>query len=180
MFSTMFSRDKIVGNIYPILGLILIIGTLLLVVGFFIKGVNLQEINFAHLNMHPKKLYLIPIFFMTITCGLLSGFHSTQSAIIARTVKTEKEGRKVFYAMMCVESFIAMIWAAAAMHVYSLKLVPENIIGTANVINGIADVFVILRQLAMQFEELITYIKQRKEARANYSPQDIRRTEGQM
>ena len=105
MLSTMFSIDKIIGNIYPILGLILIIGTLLLVVGFFVKGVNLQEINFAHLNMHPKKLYLVPIFFMTISCGLLSGFHSTQSTIIARTVKHEKEGRKVFYAMMCVESF---------------------------------------------------------------------------
>ena len=142
MFSTMFSIDKIVGNIYPVLGLILIVGTLLVVVGFFVKGVSLQEIDFAHLNMHPKKLYLIPIFFMTITCGLLSGFHSTQSAIIARTVKTEKEGRKVFYAMMCVESFIAMIWAAASMTVYNLKIVPEQFIGQVPAIQFITEHFV--------------------------------------
>ncbi len=142
MLSTMFSIDKIIGNIYPVLGLILIIGTLLLVVGFFVKGVNLQEINFAHLNMHPKKLYLVPIFFMTISCGLLSGFHSTQSTIIARTVKHEKEGRKVFYAMMCVESFIAMVWAAASMTVYSLNIVPETLVGKIPAIQIITEYFV--------------------------------------
>ncbi|MBQ3834773.1 MAG: carbon starvation protein A, partial [Elusimicrobia bacterium] len=65
LLSTMFSIDKIIGNVYPILGLILIIGTLLLVVGFFVKGVNLREINFSQLNTHPNKLYLIPMFFMT-------------------------------------------------------------------------------------------------------------------
>ena len=142
MLSTMFSIDKIIGNIYPILGLILIIGTLLLVVGFFVKGVNLQEINFSQLNMHPKKLYLLPIFFMTISCGLLSGFHSTQSTVIARTVKHEKEGRKVFYAMMCVESFIAMVWAAASMTVYSLNIVPEKFIGQIPAIQMITEYFV--------------------------------------
>ena len=142
MLSTMFSIDKIIGNLYPILGLILIIGTLLLVVGFFVKGVNLQEINFAHLNMHPKKLYLIPIFFMTISCGLLSGFHSTQSTVIARTVKHEKEGRKIFYAMMCIESFIAMVWAAASMTVYSLNIVPETLVGKIPAIQIITEYFV--------------------------------------
>ena len=142
MLSTMFSIDKIIGNLYPILGLILIIGTLLVVVGFFIKGVNLREIDFTHLNMHPKKLYLVPIFFMTISCGLLSGFHSTQSTIIARTVKHEKEGRKVFYAMMCVESFIAMVWAAASMTVYSLNIVPEKFIGQIPAIQIITEHFV--------------------------------------
>ena len=129
MLSTMFSIDKI-------------IGTLLLVVGFFVKGVNLQEINFAHLNMHPKKLYLVPIFFMTISCGLLSGFHSTQSTVIARTVKHEKEGRKIFYAMMCVESFIAMVWAAASMTVYSLNIVPEKFVGQIPAIQIITEYFV--------------------------------------
>jgi carbon starvation protein CstA len=80
---------------------------------------------------------------MTVSCGLLSGFHSTQSTIISRTLGSEKDGKKVFYGMMCLESLIAMIWAAGAMHVYSLNLVPSNIIGTANVINSIADVFVL-------------------------------------
>ena len=79
---------------------------------------------------------------MTISCGLLSGFHSTQSTIISRTIKNEFDGKRIFYGMMCAESLIAMIWAAAAMHVYNLNLVPAKIIGTANVINNIADVFV--------------------------------------
>lgn len=142
MLSTMFSIDKIIGNIYPILGLILVIGTLLLVIGFFVKGVSLREINFAHLNMHPKNFHLIPMFFMTISCGLLSGFHATQSTIIARTVKHEKEGRKIFYAMMCLESFIAMIWAAGAMTVYNLNLVPQNLVGQVPAIKIIAEYFV--------------------------------------
>ena len=142
LLSTMFSIDKIIGNVYPILGLILIIGTLLLVVGFFVKGVNLQEINFSQLNTHPNKLYLIPMFFMTISCGLLSGFHSTQSTVIARTVKHEKEGRKIFYAMMCVESFIAMVWGAAAMTVYNLNIVPEKFIGQVPAVQIITEYFV--------------------------------------
>ena len=142
MISTMFPIDKIIGNVYPILGFILIIGTFLLLAGFFVKGVSLQEINFAHLNMHPKKFYLIPIFFMTISCGLLSGFHSTQSTVIARTVKHEKEGRKVFYAMMCIESFIAMVWAAAAMTTYNLNVVPENFIGQVPAIRIMTEYFV--------------------------------------
>ena len=79
---------------------------------------------------------------MTVSCGLLSGFHSTQATIISRTVSNEKDGKLIFYGMMCVESLIAIIWAAASMDVYSLNLVPQNIIGTVNVVNIIANKFV--------------------------------------
>ena len=142
ILATLFPIDKIIGRFYPLFGLLLLTGTGLVMVGFFMHGVNLQNIDFHHLNQHPLKQHLIPMFFMTVSCGLLSGFHSTQSTIISRTLGSEKDGKKVFYGMMCVESLIAMIWAAGAMHVYSLKLVPENMIGTANVINSIADAFV--------------------------------------
>ena len=141
--ATLFPIDKIIGKFYPLFGLLLLTGTGLVLAGFFVHGVNLQNIDFHNLNQHPLKHHLIPMFFMTVSCGLLSGFHSTQSTIISRTINTQKEGTKVFYGMMCVESLIAMIWAAGAMHVYSLNLVPENITGTANVINSIADVFVV-------------------------------------
>ena len=141
--ATLFPIDKIIGRFYPAFGALLLTGTGLVLAGFFINGVNLQELNFSHINEHPLGLKIIPMFFMTVSCGLLSGFHSTQSTIISRTVTSEKSGRRVFYGMMCLESLIAMIWAAGAMHVYSLNLVPQNIIGTANVINSIADVFVI-------------------------------------
>ena len=79
---------------------------------------------------------------MTVSCGLLSGFHSTQATIISRTVNKEKDGKRIFYGMMCLESLIALIWAAAAMDVYSTNLVPQNIIGTVNVVNIIANKFV--------------------------------------
>lgn len=76
-----------------------------------------------------------------MSCGLLSGSHATQAPIIARTLDSEIHGRKVFYAMMCGESVIMMIWALAAMSVYNMNLVPEKLIGTANVVNIIADTY---------------------------------------
>lgn len=140
--ATLFPIDKIIGKIYPYLGALLIIGTGLVLVGFFIKGINLQNFNLENFNIHPDKLPLIPMFFMTVSCGLLSGFHSTQATIISRTVNHEKDGKQIFYGMMCLESLIAIIWAAAAMDVYSLNEVPQNMIGTVNVVNLIANKFV--------------------------------------
>ncbi len=142
ILATLFPIDKIIGRFYPFFGLLLLTGTGLVVIGFFTHGINLENINFTHLNNHPMKVHILPVFFMTVSCGLLSGFHSTQSTIISRTLASEKEGRQVFYGMMCIESLIAMVWAAGAMHVYSLNLVPQNLIGSVNVINSIADVFV--------------------------------------
>ena len=143
IIATLFPIDKIIGRFYPFFGLLLLTGTALVFIGFFLNGLQIQDIDFNNLNQHPLQLHILPMFFMTVSCGLLSGFHSTQATIISRTLKNEKEGRKVFYGMMCLESLIAMIWAAGAMHVYSLNLVPENIIGTANVINVIANTFVL-------------------------------------
>ena len=140
--ATLFPIDKIIGRFYPIFGLLLLIGTGLIFIGFFTNGVSVQNIDFSHINCHPNKLHIIPMFFITVSCGLLSGFHSTQSTIISRTITSEKHGKKVFYGMMCVESLITMIWAAGAMHVYSHNLVPQNMIGTVNVLNIISDTFV--------------------------------------
>lgn len=142
IFATLFPIDKIIGKFYPVLGLMLILGTGLVLIGFFINGVNLQNFDIKNYNLHPANLPIIPMFFMTVSCGLLSGFHSTQATIISRTVNSEKDGRMIFYGMMCLESLIAMIWAAAAMDVYSLNLVPQNMIGTVNVVNVIANKFV--------------------------------------
>jgi carbon starvation protein CstA len=138
----MFPIDKIIGKFYPILGLMLILGTSLIFIGFIINGVNLQNFSLERFNLHPDNLPIIPMFFMTVSCGLLSGFHSTQATIISRTLGHEKDGRRTFFGMMCVESLIAIIWAAAAMDVYSLNMVPQHIIGTVNVVNIIANKFV--------------------------------------
>lgn len=140
--ATMFPIDKIIGKFYPALGLMLIIGTGMVLAGFFTNGVDLQNLNWSNYNLHPNNLPLIPMFFMTVSCGLLSGFHSTQATIISRTIGHEKDGRRVFFGMMCIESLIAIIWAAAAMDVYSTNLVPQNVVGTVNVVNIIANKFV--------------------------------------
>ncbi len=142
IIATLFPIDKIIGKFYPVFGLLLLIGTGLVFAGFITNGITLQNLDIHRINVHPKGLHLLPMFFITVSCGLLSGFHSTQSTIISRTLATEKSGTKVFYGMMCVESLITMIWAAGAMHVYSHNLVPENLIGTVNVLNTIADTFV--------------------------------------
>ena len=140
--ATLFPIDKIIGKFYPVLGLMLIIGTGFVLIGFMINGVNLQNLNLSNFNIHPNHLPLIPMFFMTVSCGLLSGFHSTQATIISRTVDKEQDGRRIFYGMMCLESLIAIIWAAAAMDIYSTNLVPQNIVGTVNLVNIIANKFV--------------------------------------
>ena len=142
ILATLFPIDKIIGKFYPLFGALLLLGTGLIFIGFFVNGISLSELDFHNINMHPMKQHILPMFFMTVSCGLLSGFHSTQATIISRTVDSEKSGRQIFYGMMCVESLIAMIWAAGAMHVYSNNIVPQNMVGTVNVINSIADVFV--------------------------------------
>ncbi|MBR2068847.1 MAG: carbon starvation protein A [Candidatus Gastranaerophilales bacterium] len=142
ILATLFPIDKIIGKFYPILGALLIIGTGFILIGFFIKGVHLQNIDFKNLNQHPDNLAIIPMFFMTVSCGLLSGFHATQATIISRAVESEHHAKRIFYGMMTLESLIAIIWAAGAMDIYSLNLAPENIIGTVNVVNIIADKFV--------------------------------------
>lgn len=116
--STILPIDKIIGKIYPILGAILVIGTVAVGITLFISGngANIPELTFE--NMHPENLPIFPILFLTITCGALSGFHATQSPIISRTVEKESQGRYIFYGMMITEAAIAMIWAAASMSLF--------------------------------------------------------------
>ncbi len=116
--STILPIDKIIGKIYPLLGAILVIGTVAVGVTLFTSGngANIPELTLE--NMHPDNLPIFPILFLTITCGALSGFHATQSPIISRTVENESQGRYIFYGMMVTEAAIAMIWAAASMSLF--------------------------------------------------------------
>lgn len=123
IIATLFPIDKIIGKIYPIFGGILLLSALGIFIGLFIKGYQLDEIwNIGVSGVHPQGLHFIPIFFVTVACGIVSGFHSTQSTLISRTMRHEKEGRTTFYNMMIAEGFIAMIWSAAAMGVMKLGL----------------------------------------------------------
>ncbi|SFP18905.1 Carbon starvation protein CstA [Oscillibacter sp. PC13] len=126
--ATVFPIDKIIGRIYPIFGAILLFSALGVFIGLFVKGYPLLNVwddwnggLIAYGDYFGEK-HFIPIFFITVACGILSGFHSTQTAIITRTMKSEKQGRMTFYNMMVLEGFIAMVWAAGAMGVYNLGL----------------------------------------------------------
>lgn len=118
IFSTILPINKFIARIYPWLGGLLIISCIGIFIGILTKY-RLDMPAFTLENLHPAKLPIFPMFFMTVTCGLLSGFHATQSPIISRTLKNERHGRKVFYGMMIVEGCIAMVWAAAGMIIFN-------------------------------------------------------------
>lgn len=123
IIAMLFPVDKIIGRIYPVFGGILLLSALGVSAGIFIKGYPLDEIwEIGMRNVHPQGLHFIPVFFVTVACGIVSGFHATQSTLISRTMRHEKEGRMTFYNMMVIEGFIAMVWAAAAMGAMNLGL----------------------------------------------------------
>ncbi|HKM41682.1 MAG TPA: carbon starvation CstA family protein, partial [Methanocorpusculum sp.] len=126
IISTIFPIDKIVGKIYPIFGLALLVLTIVLCFAYipfagYIPDITLTEEGIiAAFTAHPEGQPIIPMLFITIACGILSGFHATQSPITARTITSERSGRKVFYGMMIAEGLIAMIWAAGASIIFTL------------------------------------------------------------
>jgi carbon starvation protein CstA len=139
--ATVLPIDKIIGKIYPVLGFFLLLSAIGVAIGMFIYGNPIPELTL--INMHPKELPYYPVIFLTISCGALSGFHATQSPIIARTMRNEKDGRKIFYGMMIVEGIIAMIWAAAAMSLMNgenLSVLLAND-GLPGIVHKIATVF---------------------------------------
>lgn len=115
ILATLLPIDKLIGKIYPVFGLALLIMAAGVLYGIFTSGGSLPEITEAFSNHHPSST--IPIFpglCITIACGAVSGFHATQSPMMARCMKNEKYGRPVFYGAMITEGIVALIWAAAA------------------------------------------------------------------
>ncbi|MCR2044145.1 carbon starvation CstA family protein [Anaerosalibacter massiliensis] len=111
--ATILPVDKIIGKLYPVFGLALLIMAVGIGGALIIEGYTLPEFTLS--SLHPDGLPLWPMLFVTIACGAISGFHATQSPMMARCLDNEKEGRKIFYGAMIAEGIIAMIWAAAAM-----------------------------------------------------------------
>lgn len=116
LLATVLPIDKVIGKVYPIFGAALLIMGVGIMVGIFAKGYTIPEITLS--NLHPDGKSIFPFLFITIACGAISGFHATQSPIMARCMKHEREGRRVFYGAMIAEGVIALIWAAAAMSFY--------------------------------------------------------------
>jgi carbon starvation protein CstA len=114
--ATMLPIDQLIGRIYPIFGLILIIMAVGIVGGLTMEGYHIPDFTLG--NLHPKNLPIWPLMFISIACGSISGFHATQSPMMARCLKNERYGRRVFYGAMVAEGIIALIWAAAGMAFY--------------------------------------------------------------
>lgn len=117
--STIFPIDKIIGKIYPVFGVILIIMAVAVIFGVMFQQNNypMLEIigNLKDFSKENGSLPWWPFMMTTVACGAVSGFHATQSPMIAKCIKSEKEGRQIFYGAMVAEGIIALIWAAAAM-----------------------------------------------------------------
>lgn len=117
--ATFISIDKIIGKIYPLFGMCLIIMAVGVIIGIFTNpNYTIPEI-WSHLyNMHPSGTPVWSFMFITVACGAISGFHSTQSPLMARCMTNEKYGRPVFYGAMITEGIVALIWAAAATYFF--------------------------------------------------------------
>lgn len=115
LLATYMPIDKLIGRVYPVIGSIFIVSAILIFVLIFTRRLPLEDLTLE--NWRGLRPNMIPLFFVTVACGIASGFHSTQATLIARSLKREKCGRKVFFNMMLMEGFIAMIWAAVAMGV---------------------------------------------------------------
>ena len=122
LIATMLPIDKIIGNVYPLMGaalLFMALGIAVMLVVGDIRGVHeMMELTPDALkNWHsdPQDNIMIPMLFVVVSCGAISGFHSTQSPLMARCLKNEKYARPVFYGSMVAEGIVAIIWATAAM-----------------------------------------------------------------
>lgn len=118
ILSTLLPIDKLISKLYPIFGVAMLLMAIGLLIALFFGDYNIPELvpsNLRNMTNDPEATPLFPILFITIACGAISGFHATQSPLMARCMKNETLGRKIFYGTMVTEGIVALIWAAAAM-----------------------------------------------------------------
>ncbi len=119
--ATFVSIDAIIGKVYPLFGICLIVMAVGVCIGIFTKSEYvIPEIWTNFTNMHPDGKAVWAYMFITVACGAISGFHSTQSPLMARCMKSERQGKFVFFGAMTCEGVIALIWAAAGCALYEV------------------------------------------------------------
>lgn len=123
VLATLLPIDKIIGKIYPVFAFALLFMAVALMVGLFVKWPSIPEVWGGLGNLGEAKGLLtgqpiFPCLFITIACGAVSGFHATQSPLMARCIKNEKLGRPVFYGAMITEGAVALIWAAVSSYFF--------------------------------------------------------------
>ena len=143
IIATVLPIDKVIGKIYPLFGaalLIMAVGiTVAIIIGQFNGSVRMMEMTLE--NLHPKGLSVFPFLFVTIACGAISGFHATQSPMMARCVTKEGECRPEFFGAMVVEGIVALIWCAATIAFFGdTPSISEAVAagGPATVVNSIS------------------------------------------
>lgn len=138
--ATVLPIDQIIGRLYPLFGAVLLFMAIGLSTAVFWQGYDVFP-NLTLENLHPTGLPMWPLMFITIACGAISGFHSTQSPLMARCMTDERHGRAIFYGAMVGEGVIALIWAMLGMTFYrtpgELNAVLANG-GPATVVNAVS------------------------------------------
>ena len=117
IIATMLPIDKIIGKIYPLFAISMIFMALALMVVLFVKWPSLPELSDG-IYGEGFKSPIFPALFITIACGAISGFHATQTPLMARCVKSERLGRPMFYGAMITEGIVALIWATVSMYFF--------------------------------------------------------------
>ena len=119
LIATLMPIDKIIGKIYPIFAFAIIFMAVALGANLFIKWPTLPELYETGVStLSFNGMDIFPALFITIACGAISGFHATQSPLMARCIKNEKYGRPVFYGGMITEGIVALIWATISMYFF--------------------------------------------------------------
>lgn len=116
MLATLLPIDKLIGKLYPLFGFALLFMAVGILVALYVHSSSMPEIwtEFYNHKADPSANPIFPMMFVSIACGAISGFHATQSPMMARCLKNEKHARPVFYGAMVTEGIVALIWAAAA------------------------------------------------------------------
>lgn len=137
VLATLLPVDKIIGKVYPLFAFALLFMAVGILVMLFVHHPDLPELTDGLSNTHPRAdaLPIFPIMFVSIACGAISGFHATQSPLMARCMVKEKYGRPVFYGAMITEGIVALIWAAAATYFFHENGMEES--NAANIVNSI-------------------------------------------
>ena len=140
LLATLLPIDKIIGKLYPVFGVLLIGMAVTVIGGILFSGGKFVIPELSLSNLHPEGTPVWPYMFVTVACGAVSGFHATQSPMVAKCITSEKEGRSVFYGAMICEAAIALVWAAAGVAFYGTTQVLNEALknGASNVVYEIS------------------------------------------
>ena len=140
LLATLLPIDKLIGKLYPVFGILLIVMACAVIGGIAFSGGKYSIPELTLSNLHPDGTPVWPYMFITVACGAVSGFHATQSPMIAKCITSEKVGRKVFYGAMISESVIALVWAAAGVAFYGTTRLLNDALtsGASNVVYEIS------------------------------------------